>query len=92
MAPYRGAYCGFLRAYLGRTPITAGLREVITLALCELGLHRVEANIQPANLRSVAIVRRLGFEREGCSRRYLMVDGDGRDHERWALRAETFAA
>lgn len=69
--------------------MAAGLREVITLAFGELGLHRVEANIQPANLRSIALVQRLRFEREGYSPGYLMVDGDRRDHERWALRADT---
>jgi ribosomal-protein-alanine N-acetyltransferase len=36
------------------------------------------------------VVRRLGFEKEGFSRRYLMVDGDWRDHERWALTAENW--
>jgi [ribosomal protein S5]-alanine N-acetyltransferase len=55
-----------------------------------LALHRVEANIQPANLWSIALVRRLGFEKEGFSRRYLRVDDDWRDHERWALRAESW--
>jgi hypothetical protein len=42
----------------------------------------------PGNVRSIGLVLRLGFEREGFSRRYLKVDGDWRDHERWALLAE----
>lgn len=72
----------------GRGLMTKGLRHLIDLAFDELELHRVEANIQPGNLRSLALVRRLGFEREGYSPRLLFIDGDWRDHERWALRTD----
>jgi ribosomal-protein-alanine N-acetyltransferase len=70
--------------------MTAGLRAVLGAVFGELGLHRVEANVQPGNARSLRVVRRLGFEKEGFSRRYLKVDGDWRDHERWALIAENW--
>ena len=67
-----------------------GLGAVIEVCFQELGLHRLEANIQPTNEPSLAIVGKLGFEREGYSPRYLMVDSDWRDHEGWAIRAETW--
>jgi ribosomal-protein-alanine N-acetyltransferase len=54
----------------------------------ELGLHRLEANIQPENLASIGLVRRLGFRREGMPPRYLRINGEWRDHERWALLAD----
>jgi len=38
-------------------------------AFQQLGFHRLEANIQPANLASGAVVSRLGFRKEGFSPR-----------------------
>jgi ribosomal-protein-alanine N-acetyltransferase len=64
--------------------LRAALREVFRVHR----LHRVEANIQPGNARSRALVVGLGFRREGFSPRYLKVCGRWRDHERWALTVE----
>ncbi len=83
-----GAFAG----HAGRRLMTEGMRGVLGKAFGELGLHRLEANIQPGNGASLALVRRLGFEQEGFSPRYLMVDGDWRDHERWALPAEMWTS
>ena len=68
--------------------LSAGLGQVLRIAFGPLGLHRLEANIQPANGPSIALVRRLGFRREGFSPAYLFIDGGWRDHERWALVAD----
>ena len=67
--------------------MTEGLALVLDEAFGRLGLHRVEANIQPGNTASRRLVRALGFRREGFSRRYLKIAGRWRDHERWALLA-----
>ena len=66
----------------------AGVSAMIQLAFRHYGLHRLEANIQPANAASIALVRGLGFELEGYSPRYLKIAGRWRDHERWAIRSE----
>jgi [ribosomal protein S5]-alanine N-acetyltransferase len=65
-----------------------GLAAVLDLAFGEHGLHRVEANVQPGNGRSAQLGRSLGFRLEGHSPRYLLIGGEWRDHDRYALTAE----
>lgn len=65
-----------------------GLDLVLKYAFQELQLHRVEANIQPDNAASIALVKKCGFTREGLSKRYLKIGRDWCDHERWALVVE----
>ncbi|GHJ34182.1 hypothetical protein TPA0910_86150 [Streptomyces hygroscopicus subsp. sporocinereus] len=67
--------------------MTEGLGLLIQHAFGELGLHRPEANIQPDNTPSLALVKRLGFEREGYSTAFQFINGEWRDHERW-VRAD----
>lgn len=65
-----------------------GMLQVIRFAFDELGLHRLEANIQPQNLASIALVRSTGFQYEGYSPRFLKIHGEWCDHERWAVLAD----
>lgn len=67
------------------------LAGIIQRAFDTHELHRVEANIQPANVRSKALVERLGFRLEGFSPRYLKINGTWCDHERYALTTEDWA-
>ena len=87
---FQSAYLGYyaFARHAGQGFMREGLTLVIDRAFGALGLHRLEANIQPANGRSIALVRALGFRLEGFSRRYLKIGGRWRDHERWALLAD----
>jgi ribosomal-protein-alanine N-acetyltransferase len=75
-------------AHAGRGYMREGLSLVLSRGFRELGLHRLEANVQPGNAASIGLVRGLGFRREGFSPRYLKLAGRWRDHERWAILAE----
>jgi ribosomal-protein-alanine N-acetyltransferase len=90
LGPFRSAYLGYyaFEPFAGRGLMRKGFELVLTTAFRTLKLHRLEANIQPANLASRRLVKRLGFTREGLSPRYLKIAGRWRDHERWALLSE----
>ena len=87
---FHSAYLGYyaFEPHSGRGLMSEGVALVLQRAFWEQGLHRLEANIQPDNTRSIALVKRLGFRREGFSPRYLKLGGRWRDHERWALLRE----
>ena len=90
----RGAFQSASLGYYAFSPFAGqglmreGMLLVLRHAFGKLKLHRLEANIQPANLASIVLVQKCGFVREGLSRRLLKVRGRWMDHERWALLSE----
>jgi len=94
MGAFCSAYVGFysLAGFERRGYMTEGLALVLDRAFDELGFHRLEANIQPGNTASAALVSRLGFRKEGFSLRYLFIDGVWRDHDRWATLSDEWPA
>lgn len=87
---FQNAYLGYFvgERYAGLGYMGEAMRLVLRYAFEHLKLHRLEANIQPVNVASIALVKRAGFVLEGYSRRYLKICGRWRDHERWAILVE----
>ena len=84
--PFQSAYLGYglAKSSLGRGYMTEAVMRVLDWAFGELNLHRVEANIVPENEASRAVLRRCGFKPEGFSPKYLRIQNEWRDHERFA--------
>jgi ribosomal-protein-alanine N-acetyltransferase len=79
------AYYGFT-PYAGSGLMREGVALAIDIAFRDLALDRLEANVQPGNRRSIALLKTLGFAREGTVRGYK-IGTRWRNHERWVLCA-----
>jgi ribosomal-protein-alanine N-acetyltransferase len=91
---FQSAYLGYYahERHAGQGLMREALEQVLDHAFGPLGLHRIEANIQPGNAPSIALARGAGFRLEGFSPRYLLIGGQWRDHERYAITADERAA
>ena len=66
--------------YAGRGIMSEAVRAAVLHAFEAFKLHRVEAATQPANERSIRVLERNGFAREGFARSYLKINGVWADH------------
>lgn len=85
---FQSAYLGYnaFVPYQGKGFMRQGILLLLREAFENLGLHRLEANIQTGNHPSIALVSGAGFKKEGYSPKYLRIGGAGwKDHERWAI-------
>lgn len=88
--PFRSAFLGYYGfvPFIGKGLMKKAMSLAIDQAFGPLELHRLEANIQPDNHASVALIRSLGFRHEGFSPRYLQISDEWRDHDRYAITIE----
>jgi len=93
-AVVRGA---FQNAYLGyevdvtatgRGLATEAVAAVVEFAFDVLVLHRIQAAIMPSNARSIRVVEKLRFRREGFAERYLSIASRWEDHIIFAQTVE----
>lgn len=66
--------------YINQGYMTEAVEAVVIYGFETLGLHRIEANVMPRNARSLRVLEKCGFEREGISRKYLKINGIWEDH------------
>lgn len=67
------------RAHWGRGLMHEALQALVAWALDAGGLRRLEAEVNPANTASVAVLQRLGFTQEGLLRQRWVGKGQAYD-------------
>jgi ribosomal-protein-alanine N-acetyltransferase len=72
-------------AHAGRGYMTQAVRAVLDHAFGTLALRRIEAACLPNNSRSIRLLERVGFRREGIARAYLQINGRWQDHAFYAI-------
>jgi ribosomal-protein-alanine N-acetyltransferase len=87
---FQSAYLGYYahQRHAQHGYMREAMLQTVDHAFGALALHRLEANIQPGNRASIALARSAGFRLEGFSPRYLLIGGQWRDHERYAITAD----
>jgi [ribosomal protein S5]-alanine N-acetyltransferase len=87
----------FQNAFLGLTIFNkywqsgygkAAARAVIDIAFNDLGLHRLEAGIEPRNIRCIRGTRAFGFRKEGRKKRAVYLRGQWRDLMMYSMTCE----
>jgi len=69
----------------GRGVATAALKQVISIAFGELGLHRLQAETLLHNVASQTVLERNGFVRIGMAPSYLRIAGRWQDFALYQL-------
>jgi ribosomal-protein-alanine N-acetyltransferase len=64
--------------------ITEAIKKAISIMFNDFGLHRIEVNIIPRNERSLRIMDKLNFTKEGFSKSYLKINDVWEDHVHFA--------
>jgi ribosomal-protein-alanine N-acetyltransferase len=74
--------------YAGQGYMAEALELLARHAFGTMRLHRIEAACIPGNTRSVRVLEKAGFTREGLLRSYLKINGGWQDHYLYALIAD----
>jgi ribosomal-protein-alanine N-acetyltransferase len=86
----RSALIGYWidQKFAGRGIVPTALAMAVDHGFHVVGLHRLEAGIQPENHASRRVMEKLGFREEGLRRGLVHINGAWRDHLCYALTAE----
>ncbi|MVA98809.1 GNAT family N-acetyltransferase [Nitratireductor sp. CAU 1489] len=79
-------------SHAGRGIMLDALRLASRYGFETLGLHRIEAACIPGNTRSMRVLEKAGFTREGLLRSYLKINGTWQDHYLYALIVDDYRA
>ncbi len=85
--PFLSCFLGYKldKDQVGLGYMSEALTEIVKVCFNEYGLHRIEANIIPSNIRSESVLKKLDFINEGLSIKYLKIAGKWQDHYHYVL-------
>lgn len=72
----------------GKGYMTEVVKLAVDFGFNELHLHRVEAGVMPHNIRSIRVLEKAGFEKEGIARKNVKINGRWEDHQVLAIISE----
>ncbi len=89
---FQSVYLGFyaFKKFSGRGNMAEGLSLLLDIYFKKLNLHKLEANIQLENLKSINLIKRLNFRREGFLPKYLKINDQWHDQEWYAMTLEDY--
>jgi ribosomal-protein-alanine N-acetyltransferase len=85
--PLQSCFIGYYldRARNGRGYMSEAVKLAVDYAFHTLKLHRLEAGVMPHNLRSIRVLEKAGFHKEGIARRNVKINGVWEDHQVLAI-------
>lgn len=88
----QSAYLGYtiFNRHWGQGYGKESVRAAIDIGFRDLGLHRVEAGIEPGNRRSILLARSLGLRKEGLKKRAVFLKGRWVDLVMYSATTEDF--
>ena len=74
--------------FQGKGYATEALIQIINYLFTDLNKHRISTSIDPRNLKSIALVERLGFRKEAHFKESILIDGVWHDDLVYAILKE----
>lgn len=87
MGNFKSCFMGYKldKEEINKGYMTEAIKKAVEIMFEDFGLHRVEVNVVPRNERSLQVMKKLNFEQEGYSKRYLEINGKWEDHVHFAI-------
>lgn len=78
--------------YWGKKYMSEILGTFIPFGFDQLGLHRIEADVDPRNTASIALLEKFGFKEEGYLRERYHINGEIQDAVLYGLLKKEFSS
>jgi len=84
---YQSCWIGYYldRKHNGKGYMTKAVKLVVDYGFNELKLHRIEAGVMPHNIRSIKVLEKAGFHKEGIAIENVKINGRWENHQTLAI-------